>query len=242
MYKHDKTDPPPKGNLSRLLIRLGRGVALCLGVALVAVVAFGLGSYLEGRQVWAKGASDVVTLPPVRLVEKEIVPDPPVITHEQVRRELKKIGELATYSHEYEATVTRTSSPREFLNAQMPFTQNSLTITCEGVVKVGYNVEDIAFTVDQTNRVIAVTLPRARVLSHYVIWDTLSCQEENNILNPISADYVTECITALKAEEQKKAEEAGIYQKAEEHLKFLVESFLGAFPDYQVTFVAAAAL
>lgn len=91
-----------------------------------------------------------VTIKPVRPDDDKpvdlILPgetDKVVVTEDEVKLQLKKIEEFSTYSGEYEVTHTENDSRALLDDVQIPMTTNTISITCTGVVKVGYNLNDI---------------------------------------------------------------------------------------------------
>lgn len=127
---------------------------------------------------------------------------------------------------------------RYFLdNIAVPGTTNTITIECSGVVKVGYEVEDIEIKVDNDSLKIYISLPEAQVLDNYVIWDTVRCQEENNILNPIDFEQYQDIISEIETEGLALAEADGIYEDAEANMETIICNFLSGFEDYEIVFL-----
>lgn len=160
-----------------------------------------------------------------------------VVTINEVESKLKEIQELSTYSDEYKVTRGHEGS-RAFLdNITIPLTKKNVTIECEGIVKVGYDLEKVGVTVDNTSYKIYISLPEASVNDNYVIWDTVNCSEANNILNPIDFEDYKVLMSEIEAEGLADAEKKGIYSKAEEQMEKLIELALSGIDDYEVQFV-----
>ena len=104
-------------------------------------------------------------------------------------------------------------------------------------MKVGYEVEDIEIKVDNDSLKIYISLPEAQVLDNYVIWDTVRCQEENNILNPIDFEQYQGIISEIEAEGLALAEADGIYEDAEANMETIICNFLSSFEDYEIVFL-----
>lgn len=158
-----------------------------------------------------------------------------IVTVDEVEGRLAEIGELSTYSYEYNTTYA-TEQTRYFLDDIPVFgTTNTITITCDGIVKVGYDLDSInVHVVDDT---IVVSLPEAKILDNYVIWDTVVCTENNNILNPIEFSQYQEMISEIESKGLDKAVDGGIYDLAEDNMKSLVQAFLSEFDGYRVEFI-----
>lgn len=84
---------------------------------------------------------------------------------------------------------------------------------------------------------IYVSLPEPEILDNYVIMDSIQCTESNNILNPISFSQYQRVIEKIEQNELQKLEQNGLYDRAEEHAKEMVISFLSAFEGYEVEFL-----
>lgn len=204
--------------------------------ALLVVLIFGAG-FLTGRnygrraEVVNKLQGDELDIKLPGEVEKRVV------TVNEVQSKLVEIGELSTYSGEY--TVTQSEDyTRYFIDdIAIPGTTNSIKIECQGIVKVGYDVEEIVPTVDNESQKIYIALPEAEVLDNYIIWDTVRCSENNTILNPIDFAQYQEMISDIEQQGLEQAESNGIYKKAESHVKSLIQNFLSGFDEFEIVFL-----
>lgn len=160
-----------------------------------------------------------------------------IITVDEVEAHLQDIGELSTHSGNY--TITKGKEFLRYWLDDYPIwgTSNSVTLTCSGIVKVGYDINNINVVVDSDSYKIYITLPKAKLNDNYIIWDTVVCTEENNILNPIDFAQYQSMIEEIEADGLAEVESMGIYEEAEEHMKWLVEEFLSDIPEYQVVFI-----
>jgi len=212
-------------------------IELLLVLLLVSALAFGVGYWMGVRQ---QNEAEIVETPQddfdLKLpgeVEKRVV------TKEEVEVKLLEIGELASYSGDY--TVSKSTENSRYIldDIILPGTTNKITIECSGLVKVGYQLEDIAPTVDNESQRIYIALPAPKVLDNYVIWDTVKCVEDNRVLNPIDFAQYQKLITELEETGLQEALEEGVYERAEEHLKVLIRNFLSGFHEYEVVFLDA---
>ncbi|MGO5024512.1 DUF4230 domain-containing protein [Lawsonibacter sp. LCP25S3_G6] len=160
-----------------------------------------------------------------------------VVTVDEVEMRLVEIGQLSTYSGEYSVTKSADFTRHIIDNIAIPGTTNTIRIECQGLVKVGYDMESITPTVDNESQKIYIALPEAKVLDNYIIWDTVNCSENNTILNPIDFSQYQTLISEIEAQGLAQAENDGIYDKAEEHIKFLVQTFLSGFDEYTIVFL-----
>ena len=159
------------------------------------------------------------------------------MTVEEIEVVLVDISQFSTYSGEYTATKSAEYT-RYFLDdIAVPGTTNTISIECSGIVKVGYEVEDIKIEVDNDSLKIYISLPEAQVLDNYVIWDTVRCKEENNILNPIDFEQYQGLIAEIESDGLGLAEADGIYENAEANMQTVIRNFLSGFEDFEIIFL-----
>ncbi len=157
------------------------------------------------------------------------------ITNVYIEEKLSQIGELATMSFTYTGQKT-IDNTRQLLGVDILGTTNTVNVIYSGVIKVGYDVLDTQYTIDEKRRLILFALPEVEVLDNYIILDNLICEDENNIFNPIGSEDITMYFTEIQEAELAVAESKGIYLEAEEQMKFIIENFFAAFPDYKIIF------
>ena len=156
------------------------------------------------------------------------------VTVYDVKRHMSPIGELATYEQTYEGHEKMEDYVEAFGKWNVPFTKHTIDIQYDGVLKVGYEMKDIDVSVDTDEKVINVVLPEVQVLDNYV--DTYSTVDDNNVFNPIESDEAQNYLdSVVEPKELKEAEEAGIYQKAEENAKELIKNELCYFEKFGYT-------
>lgn len=160
-----------------------------------------------------------------------------VVTVEEVKLELVEIGQFSTYSGEYTTTESAEYTRYFMDDIAVPGTTNTINLECKGIVKVGYDVEDISITVDNESQKIYISLPTPKVLDNYVIWDTVICQEENNILNPIDFEQYQTLINEIEEAGLALVEADGIYEDAEENMMTIIRSFLSGFEEFEIIFL-----
>lgn len=160
-----------------------------------------------------------------------------IVTVEEVEVMLVDISQFSTYSGEY--TTTKSAEyTRYFLdNIAVPGTTNTINLECKGIVKVGYDVEEITIEVDNDSKKIYISLPAPKVLDNYVIWDTVKCQEENNILNPIYFEQYQALISEIEDDGLALVEADGIYADAEENIITIIRNCLSGFEDFEIIFL-----
>lgn len=160
-----------------------------------------------------------------------------IVTVEEVEVMLVDISQFSTYSGEY--TTTKSAEyTRYFLdNIAVPGTTDTINFECKGIVKVGYDVEEITIEVDNDSKKIYISLPAPKVLDNYVIWDTVKCQEENNILNLIDFEQYQALISEIEDDGLALVEADGIYADAEENMITIIRNCLSGFEDFEIIFL-----
>ncbi len=137
------------------------------------------------------------------------------VTQYMVARELESIGELNTEKFTY--TVDRDRSEyRKLFDCDVPLTENRLMISYNGVIKVGYKLEDIKHTT--AGRIIFFDLPEPVIMDNYIDQEVVKL-EQNNIFNPITSDDYASLRSGVTDAGVNMATEEKIYEKAEQGLK-----------------------
>ena len=206
-----------------------------LVIILIAALGFVGGYWYHSQKIEDK--ADVVvddTTPDVKLPgEKE----KSIVTVDEVPTKLVAIGELSTYSGQYTVKKGRDFFRNVLDDIRIPWTTNNVTIECEGIVKVGYDVNEIGVDIDDKSYTIYISLPEATVNDNYVIWDSVICKEDNNPFNPIDFEEYKLLIEEIEEEGLSQSEEQEIYKAAEENIKNIIVNFLSGMDDYQVKFL-----
>lgn len=218
--------------------KVWKAISSTLAVLLTLALVFGAGYF-----VGSLSDEEAEIVEPINPTEEKFDLKLPaevekrIITAEEVEVVLVDISQFSTYSGEY--TTTKSAEyTRYFLdNIAVPGTTNTINLECKGIVKVGYDVEEITIEVDNDSQKIYISLPTARVLDNYVIWDTVKCQEENNILNPIDFEQYQALIAEIENDGLALVEADGIYADAEENMMTIIRNFLSGFEDFEIIFL-----
>ncbi len=205
-----------------------------LMIILIAALGF-VGGYWYHSQKTVDEAEVVEdTTPDVKLPGET---EKSVVTVDEVRTKLVAIGELSTYSGQYTVKKGRDFFRNVLDDIRIPGTTNNVTLECEGIVKVGYDVNEIGVDIDDQSYTIYISLLEATVNDNYVIWDSVICKEDNNPLNPIDFEQYKLLIDEIEEEGLSQSEEQEIYNAAEENIKNIIVNFLSGMDDYQVKFL-----
>ena len=160
-----------------------------------------------------------------------------IVTIEEVEAKLKGIAELSSYSGEYTVTYGRDSARYWLDNIKIFGTTNSIEIKASGVVKVGYDMSKMVINVDNDSSKIYIKLPEIQLNDNYVIWDTVTCSESNNILNPIEFSQYEEIVDEIEQMGLEDVESKGIYDNASENIKNIIKAFLSGFKEYEIVYM-----
>ena len=131
---------------------------------------------------------------------------------------------ISSYSGEYTVTYGKDTARYWFDNIKILGTTNSIEIKASGVVKVGYDMSKMVINVDNDSSKIYIKLPEIQLNDNYVIWDTVTCSESNNILNPIEFSQYEEIVDEIERMGLEDVESKGIYDKASENIKNIILS------------------
>ena len=155
------------------------------------------------------------------------------VTMVEIESAIARIGELTTVSYNYSG-VTFASDCNRIIDWDVPFTRNMLAVEYEGSIRAGYTVSDIEIVVDDESQIITVTLPELEVFSNEIA--TQDVEWEDNLLNHISPDAVTDILDEARDEELEAAFGAGIEQEAQDSAEAIILDVLSKLCDYEVVF------
>lgn len=199
--------------------------------------AFGLGCYYtelnqeNKTEIFEPQQSEEVDLQlPGETVTREH------IVHE-IESTLEKISEFSTYSSKYTITDGDKFARKWIDEWNIPGATNSIQVTASGIVKVGYDFNDIKKDVDFDNKKIHISLPEIKVLENHVIWDSIKVVENNNILHPISFSQYQDIISGIEKSGLEDAINKGLLEQGEESIKELLLIFLSDFEGFEVIFL-----
>ena len=220
------------------MAKVWKAISSTIAVLLTLAIVFGAGYF-----VGSFPDEDAEVVEPINPTEEEFDLKLPaevekrIVTVEEVEVVLIDVSQFSTYSGEY--TTTKSAEyTRYFLdNIAVPGTTNTINLECKGIVKVGYDVDEITIKVDNDSQKIYISLPAPKVLDNYVIWDSVKCREENNLLNPIDFEQYQGLISEIEDEGLALVEADGIYEDAKANMETIIRNFLSGFEDYEIVFL-----
>lgn len=210
--------------------------SLCV-ILLLFALGFGTG---VGGCLWHQAKNQpaaAILQPPADLLQLPGETEKFIVTLDEIEVTLRELQEFATYSGTYQ--VSRSEDVWRCLDDWgLPLTRNTVAVACEGVVKVGYDVNLIAVEIDEKSETVYLRLPPVSVLDNYVIVDTVDASSSvNNLLHPLSFDQYREVIVSVEEEGLAKVTEKGLFEHAEESFRRLVTANLAGVTDYRIVFL-----
>lgn len=141
--------------------------------------------------------------------------------------EITKINELATASQTYSVVEKVESNSKLFDTVDIPFTENFFILTYEGEVKAGVNLD--AAQISLEGQTVKVTMPRATVLSNAIDTSTFNVlHEQNNFINPIGVEDVTQYIDKTRQEAEAAAISGEVINQAQANAESSISALLSA--------------
>lgn len=170
----------------------------------------------------------------------KIQEDESIITQNQLEEQINSIGELATLKYIYTNASRKEGSLTWLWGWTLPFSDSSLLVTYDGMIKAGIDLKEVTFAVNESDRAITVTLPKSRILDNNIPQETINVLEvKDGLFNPVTfADY-NQFISEEKKVMENRAIDLGVLTDADKEAKAIVEGFLKAIPGmdgYTLTF------
>lgn len=139
------------------------------------------------------------------------------------------VADLITYEDSYSVMETY-EDYRTLCGWDIPLTGNAVIVQGEGKITLGFNLENVKPEVD--GNVIKVNLPAPEIKSNYL--EPMKFIENNNILNPLSAEETNQKFMAEKNYKLKEAIDKGIFEKASENAEIIIQSLYDDLEGYEV--------
>ena len=160
-----------------------------------------------------------------------------VVTRDEIEAVLFEIREFAACSGRYKVDRTE-DSWRSLDDLALPLTRSTVSVSCEGVVKAGYDMDLVSVEVDAESETVYIRLPQVSVLDNYVIVDTVDVTGSvNNPLHPLRFEQYREILTGVEEEGLAQVIGKGLFRHAEESFRGLVTQCLAGVTDYRIVFL-----
>lgn len=148
------------------------------------------------------------------------------ITTEELKSEMKKIGELATIEYIY-TDASKFEDNNQLWGINVPLTKKSFIVRWSGTIKAGIELENIKTEIDEDNKKIIIYLPKPKILSHTHDNESFEVLDEsNNIFNPIKVEDINTFTSDNDWFIERRAKDKGLIEKADQNAKMIIENSL----------------
>ncbi|MCL1796742.1 MAG: DUF4230 domain-containing protein [Eggerthellaceae bacterium] len=146
-----------------------------------------------------------------------------------VASEIIKSFNISTLTYRYTNLIYE-KDVKKIGNIELPFTEAYLGVRYDGVIEIGFDGNEIE--VIQTDDVITIKLPAAKVLSHTQVDGTTEVLfDMGTVFNQNEIGGYIELFEAEKQAMETRAEEMGLFEEARANAQEQLLNFLYAFPD-----------
>ena len=192
--------------------KVGKAKAIIIAILVIIIV-------LE-----ALAFTDVIKLPWPKS-SRIISQGDPTTTNEVVEESLVGIGELYTMEYSYTMQST-TTNPIEVFGIEMPLGENKLSYLYSGALQVGVDLEQAKTTM--AGKVITVTFPELIAENTYDENSVEFYDVKQHWFNKQALENYQASRIANLNDIKKRAEELGIYDKAKDNLKDILQNQFNA--------------
>ena len=156
-----------------------------------------------------------------------------VVTSRTVRLGLKDMGELATQAG-YFTNVQVLEDSKQLFGHNVPLTKSKYIFSYDGIIKAGFDFQELEMQVNEITCTIHVTLPEAKILNCEIDENSLQIYDATqSIFTPFSITDINESMIELKETVKTDAVNNGILENARENAKLLIRGFLAGCFDLQ---------
>ena len=156
-----------------------------------------------------------------------------VVTSRTVRLGLKDMGELATQAG-YFTNVQVLEDSKQLFGHNVPLTKSKYIFSYDGIIKAGFDFQELEMQVNEITRTIHVTLPEAKILNCEIDENSLQIYDATqSIFTPLSITDINESMIELKETVKTDAVNNGSLENARENAKLLIRGFLAGCFDLQ---------
>lgn len=160
------------------------------------------------------------------------------LTVRMLSSKFSDISELASQEFWYKE-IMNDSDNRKVGDFNIPFTESRRICSYEGKIKAGIDFKKIDVKVDNKAKTINVVLPKSKILSNEIDFDSFKLYDEkNSIFTPLKMEKTNNALKELKSEAEKEAKERKIFEKADKQNVKLFKRFISsidATKGYKVT-------
>lgn len=155
----------------------------------------------------------------------------PVITNDQLAEQLDSVRELVTKQYIYTNAARSEGSKTWLWGWTVPFTDTSLLVTYDGVIKASIDLNDVKINVNEAARTVTVTLPASRITGNDIPQESINVLEvKNGLFNKVTFDDYNEFIAEEKKVMEEKAIAMGLLTDADKEARAVIKAFLELLP------------
>lgn len=181
-------------------------------IALIAILIFVFVSYFFGMKVG-------------------FFKNEPVITSDIIKNQIVNAKELTSLKYKY-TNVGSFENTEEFYGLKIPFTSKKFIISYDGEISAGVDLEKSKVDVDEINKVVTVSLPEAKILSHQIDENSLTIfDEKNSIFNQLKIQDFSDFRKNEMEKVEKDLIEKGFLDEANQRSKEAVSELLNINPN-----------
>ncbi len=153
------------------------------------------------------------------------------ISSKVIEQRMQDIGELAT-QEAYVTIVNKDASKAQLFGIDVPLTDSKYIFSYDVTIKAGLNFADVSMTVDESHKIVTVSLPKATILETSLDLDSLEVYDEsNNIFNPLTVSRMNANQQLMTEQGKERALSMGILEAAQSNAEVLMTSLLtSAYP------------
>jgi hypothetical protein len=154
--------------------------------------------------------------------ESEASGQPESLDAAALEKQLKAIAEYAAVDYNY--------TNAGMISLQSGLLKKSVVVSYDGRIKIGLDPAGIKLSLE--GKILKITLPAAKALSHQIVKDSLKeLERADNLLNPVKpedyASYPEEQMAAM----EEKAKAGGLFDSAKSRAGGVFKAFLESLPE-----------
>ncbi len=167
---------------------------------------------------------------------ESVVTNESKVTVAVIEGTLEDASELITQKYNYTGIID-IENVKKIKSIEIPFTTHKIKASYSGSINSGIDFNELKGKISLDGKKIIIALPEVKVLSNTIDQDNINIlDEDNNILNPIKADGLSQELAKAQEEQLQKALDNGLLDKAKESTKTAITKQLSIYGDYEVVF------
>lgn len=156
--------------------------------------------------------------------------DETMVSSEMVEESLKEAKELTTLKYHYKNIASYENS-QEFYGFKIPFTNKRFLYTYEGTINAGVDLDQAEVNVNNDDKLITVSLPESKILSHEIDEDSVMMfDEKESVFNQLKLEDYSTFRAEEKSNVESQAIEKGLLEQAKDETKEAIEDILKINP------------